>query len=236
MGGADDSKTKSEPPQWWEDAAKKALATGEKVARKGYVPYMGPDVAAFDPQMIDAMQQANDWSAAFMTPGQAPADASASIMPVTDYGNGLRGYSSYGGFQDSIAALREAYPGLANYLDSFFINPTTGRFPGGGAGGFGGDPVTPPPVTPPPTSPPPTSPPGGDGGGGGGGPPPPGQRVPGMRGRTPNGGMWKIDAKGRLITYSPNAFKGIATSYGGDGGKGNFRSREGYAGGNPTRL
>jgi len=234
MGGADDSKTTSKPPQWWEDAAKKALATGEKVARKGYVPYIGPDVAAFDPQMVNAMQQANDWSAAFMTPGQAPVDASASIMPATDYGNGLKGYSSFGGFEDSIAALRETYPGLANYLDSFFINPTTGRFPGGGAGGFGGDPVT-PPVTPP-TSPPPTPPPSGGGGGGGGGPgsspPPPGQRVPGMRGRLPNGGRWKIDAKGRLVTFAPTG-SGPQTQ---DGGKGNYRSREGYAGGNPVRL
>jgi len=46
----------------------------------------------------------------------------------------------------------------------------------------------------------------------GGGPPPPGQRVPGMRGRLPNGGTWKIDAKGRLITYAP------ARQQGGQGG------------------
>lgn len=230
-GGGDETKVKA--PEWWTDAAKKALAAGEKVAKIGYVPYMGPDVAAFSPQQVDAMQQAADWSAAFMTPGQAAIDVESTLMPATDYGGGLRGYSSFGGFQDSIAALRDTYPGIYKYISSFFIDPVTGKFPGTGDPGIpGGDPNPPPPTNPPPTTPPPP-PTGGDGGGGpGGGPPPPGERVPGMRGRMPNGDIWKINQKGQLVIIDATPRPGP----GGEGGLGNFRSREGYAGGNPVRL
>jgi hypothetical protein len=175
MGGGGD-ETKNKPPQWWTDAAKKALAQGEKVAKIGYVPYMGPDVAAFAPQQIDAMQQAADWSAAFNTPGTAAPRVADSIMPPTDFGNGLKGYSSYPGFASTVSALREAYPAIADYIDSFFINPTTGRFPGGGSGSLGD--------TFPPG-------PGGDqgqpGGGTPGGPGPTGPGGPGPTGPGPTG-------------------------------------------------
>ena len=214
--GSESDKTTTKSPAWYEDAAKKALAQGEKTAKIGYVPYSGPDVAAFSPQIVDAMQQSADWSAAFNTPGQAAPNIASQIMPATDFGGGLKGYSSFGGFEDSVAALRSKFPGLASYLDSFFVNPTTGKYPGSPAGGIGGDPVTPPPVTPPPVTPPPGG--GGGGGGGTGGPPPPGQRVPGMRGRLPNGGTWKINAKGQLVTYAPTGNLG----FGGEGGKGNY--------------
>lgn len=151
MGSSAGDSTTSKPPQWWTDAAKKALAQGEKVAKIGYVPYMGPDVAAFAPQQIAGIQDAANWAAAFNTPGQAAPDVSASIMPPTDYGNGLKGYGSYDGYKAAIDKLKTTYPGLANYLNSFFINPVTGTSgtntppgdpgnPGGGGtgGGTGG--------------------------------------------------------------------------------------------------
>jgi hypothetical protein len=149
MGGSAGDETKSKPPQWWTDAAKEALAQGRKVAKIGYIPYMGPDGAAFAPQQVDAFQDAANWSAAFNTPGQSAMDVGATLMPATDFGNGLRGYSSYGGYMDAIGQLRETYPALANYIDSFFISrgtpgttpppdPGTGGGPGGGPGPGGG--------------------------------------------------------------------------------------------------
>jgi len=208
--GSESDKTTTKSPAWYEDAAKKALAQGEKTAKIGYVPYSGPDVAAFSPQMVDAMQQSADWSAAFNTPGQAAPDVASQIMPATDFGGGLKGYSSFGGFEDSVAALRSKYPGLASYLDSFFVNPTTGKYPGSPAGGLGGD------SAPPPTSPPPVTPP--SGGGGSGGPPPVGSRTPGQTGRMPNGNIWKVNSKGQLVIIDMNP----RPRYSGDGGKGNF--------------
>lgn len=126
MGGSTESKTKNEPPAWWSKAAQEALAQAEKASKIGYVPYMGPDVAALNPQMIQGMQQAADWSAAFDTPGVAAPSVAASIPAPTDFGGGIQGYSSYPMFQDALAAFEKAYPGQAAYIRSFFVNPQTG--------------------------------------------------------------------------------------------------------------
>jgi len=215
------TKETTKPPAWFTDAAKTALAEGQKVARIGYVPYTGPDVAAFSPQQVDAMQQAADWSAAFMTPGQAAPRVSASLMPSTDFGGGLKGYSSGPEFIDQIAKLRDTYPGLYKYISSFFIDPVTGKYPGTGTPGIpGGDPNAPPPVTPPPVTPPPVTPP--PAGGGGGGPPPIEDRVPGMQGILPNGNRWSINANGKVVVHvNPN----VAIKPGAGGGLGNFAAR-----------
>ena len=48
----------------------------------------------------------------------------------------------------------------------------------------------------------------------------------------PNGDLWKINQKGQLVIIDMSP-RNLGFS---DGGKGNFRLREGYAGGNPVRL
>jgi hypothetical protein len=130
LGASEKQKQVSTPPAWWEGAAKDAIAWGKDTAKIGYVPYMGPEIAAFNPQMIDAMQQSADWSAAFNTPGQSAPQVSASLMPATDYGNGMMGYSSYPGYLEQIGQLEQTYPGIAGLIKSFFIDPVTGQMPG----------------------------------------------------------------------------------------------------------
>jgi hypothetical protein len=147
MGG---KPSKTELPEWYSDYAQQALAQADKIAQIGYVPYQGPDVAAFNPQQIAGMQGANDWAAAFGGPGAKSADVSASLMKPTNFGNGLSGYSSFGGYQDALAQLKKLYPGQFDYMNSFHINPVTGAAatglppPGPGTGG------NPQPVIPPP--------------------------------------------------------------------------------------
>jgi len=154
MGGESvTGSTKTKPPQWWTDAAKYAVGQGKKTAEIGYVPYIGPDIAAFNPQQLDAMQQSQNWSSAFNNPGGAVPQVADSIMPPTDFGNGLKGYSSFPGYQQALGNLAEQYPGLYNYINSFFPHtnqpgaPGTGGGPGpgpgpgtggGGGGGSGG--------------------------------------------------------------------------------------------------
>ena len=113
MGGSagDTSKSTTKLPEWFESAAKKALGVGERVAQIGYVPYYGPDVAAFAPQAVRGMQGIEDWNAAFNTPGQAGADIASELMPATDFGNGLMGYSSGPGYDSAVASLRQKFPG-----------------------------------------------------------------------------------------------------------------------------
>jgi len=125
--GSSDSSTTVELPAWMEDAYQKSLAMSEEKAKMGYVPYIGPDVAAIPEQSQDAMQSMADTSALFgMSPNR---DIRASLPVPTDYGNGVKGYSSFPMFEQAQNALSTKYPGLDKYLKSFFIDPKTGAMP-----------------------------------------------------------------------------------------------------------
>lgn len=132
------AETTTKLPAWYEDAAKEIIALGKKRAALGYVPYMGPDVAAMDPNTMAGIQGFDAMSAAFGMPGGGAA--SASYMPQAQtFAGGVKGYSSFPAFEEAQNALKAKYPGIYNYLQSFSINPQTGAAPG----------TAPPPVTPP---------------------------------------------------------------------------------------
>jgi hypothetical protein len=91
----------------------------------GYVPYMGPDVAAFTQPQVNSMQQSSDIANMF---GMGPeTDIASQLPPAQDYAGGIRGYSSFPLYEQSQEALGAKYPGLKSYLDSFFIDPVTGK-------------------------------------------------------------------------------------------------------------
>jgi hypothetical protein len=68
------------------------------------------------------------------------------LPKAQDFGNGMQGYSSYGGYMDQLSNLKEKYPGMFRMIQAQAINPVTGRqgnFPpsapgSGGTGGGGG--------------------------------------------------------------------------------------------------
>lgn len=140
-------------PRFLEEGFKEGLQRGRNVAELGYMPYMGPDVAAFTPAQTSAMQNTFDASRAFGM--SAPTDAMAGMPQAQTFAGGIQGYSSYPTFQESLAKLRESRPGQMAAYDAMFINPQTGARPqmpmGGGqptastSGGMGdtmmGDPM-----------------------------------------------------------------------------------------------
>jgi hypothetical protein len=145
-----ESKSSSQLPEWYVPYAKESLKRGQQIANQGYTPYMGADVAAFNPQQISGMQGAADWNAAFNTPGQAAPSVAASLPQAQNFGNGMQGYSSYGGYMDQLENLKKKYPGMFRMIQAQAINPVTGQqggFPpsapkdpyGGGGSGGGSD-------------------------------------------------------------------------------------------------
>lgn len=155
MGSMSSSKSKTELPEWYSDYAKKNLALGEAVSQQGYTPWMGADVAAFTPQQVEGMQEAQDWSSAFMTPGQAAPRVADQIPQAQEFAGGVQGYSSYPMYQEQLANLAKSFPGLSDYIKQFSIDPKTGQVPTGGIwdklkGMPSGDraPVAPKPRTP----------------------------------------------------------------------------------------
>lgn len=131
-GGSQETTTKMELPKWMEPYAKDALAQGTRVAEMGYVPYMGPDLAAFAPQQMAGMQQSADLASAFGM--AAPQNVAASLPKPQTYAGGVQGYSSFPMYEGAQSELAKKYPGLAEYLSKFTIDPQSGQMPTGGFG------------------------------------------------------------------------------------------------------
>ena len=89
-GGKGGSTTSTvEVPQYIEDAARRNLERADLISKIGYVPYFGPDVAAFTPQQEAAFAGTQQLAGAFGTPTAANIGVGA---PQT-FAGGVRGTS-----------------------------------------------------------------------------------------------------------------------------------------------
>jgi hypothetical protein len=132
-GGKGGSQTSQvEIPAYLENASKKSLNRAEATQNIGYMPYMGPDVAAFTQPQQQAMQSNIDAAAAFglVDPG---LDAMAGMPQAQDF-NGVQGYSSYPLFEMAVDDLKASRPGQVEAYDDLYVDPTTGT--GGHNNGF----------------------------------------------------------------------------------------------------
>jgi hypothetical protein len=101
--------TKTEIPVWAEEATKRNLARAEDVQRIGYMPYYGPDVAAFG----------------LASPGQ---NAMAGMPRATNY-NGIQGYSSGGLYEQAVAEFERNKPGYAREYNDLFAKNSSSNVP-----------------------------------------------------------------------------------------------------------
>ena len=139
-GGSSTSQVKI--PQYIEDASKANLARADEIAKIGYVPYYGPDVAAFTPMQQSAFQNTSDAASAFGLAAPTSASGTMGGMPApTQFAGGVQGYSSAPMYEQSLAEFYARRPAQYDALMAPFIDPVTGGQPGAP---FGGQPV---PVT-----------------------------------------------------------------------------------------
>jgi len=124
-GKGGSQSTQVEIPKYLEDASKENIAMGKEVAKIGYTPYYGPDVAAFTPAQEAARANVGSMASAFGMQGPT------SGMPeATDFGGGIRGYSSGSLYDQAVAELARRRPGQAAAINQMFINPQTGGYAG----------------------------------------------------------------------------------------------------------
>lgn len=147
------SRTSVQIPQWIQDPMQRGISRAEDMSRMGYQPYYGPEVAAFSPMQIAAMQSSADAASAF---GLAPQmDVSAGIPTPTEYVGGVRGYGSGDIFEQSLNEFNKRQPAQAAIYNDLFAGPDVGRIDygdnggndrpvmsGGGGEGGGMDPLT----------------------------------------------------------------------------------------------
>ena len=121
-GGKGGGQTqKVEIPKWIEEPATRNLARAEAAQKIGYQPYYGPDVAAFNPTQLAAMQSNIGAAEAFglLQPGQMTA---AQGMPApTTFAGGQMGYSSTPVFEQAVAELEARNPAQAQAYNRLFV-------------------------------------------------------------------------------------------------------------------
>lgn len=129
-GGKGGSTTSSvQIPEYIEKAAQRNLNKAERISQLGYVPYYGPDVAAFTPMQQAAFQNTADTASAFgMTAPTSQQDIMGGMPAPTQYAGGIQGYSSAPLYQQSVDELARQRPAQKSYIDSFFIDPYTGQY------------------------------------------------------------------------------------------------------------
>jgi hypothetical protein len=135
--------TETTIPDWIKNPAINNLQRAEDLQRIEYMPYRGPEVAAFDPNQVSAFQNNADAARAFGF--NAPTDAMAGMPEATTYAGGMRGYDSMSLYNQALEDVKNFQPGAWNQYQSLFgqnVPTTSNPYPvgnpsGGGAGGTG---------------------------------------------------------------------------------------------------
>lgn len=127
-GGKGGSQSSSvQLPGFINDAAERAVARGEQAGSIGFVPFSGPDVAAFSPSQEAAFAGTNQAASAF----GLPTSQGTGLPEAQEFAGGLRGFSSKPLLDEAIATLGAERPGQLAAIQSGFIDPVTGA-PGQG--------------------------------------------------------------------------------------------------------
>ena len=129
MSGGKGGSTSSsvEIPEYIEKAAQRNLNKAERISQLGYVPYYGPDVAAFTPMQQASFQNTANVANAFgMGTPTSQSDIMGGMPTPTQYAGGVSGYSSAPIYEQSLNQLAMQRPAQKSYMDSFFINPYSG--------------------------------------------------------------------------------------------------------------
>lgn len=126
-GGKGGSTTSSvQIPAWAEQAAQRNIQRADQLSQIGYVPYYGPDVAAFSPMQQASFASTNTAAQAFGLPS---ATSSLTGMPAPQNFGGIQAYSSAPLYEQSLQQLQARRPGQYAAMTAPFINPFTGAQP-----------------------------------------------------------------------------------------------------------
>jgi hypothetical protein len=156
-GGKGGKKTEETTiPEWLRGPAARNLQRAEAVQQIEYMPYYGPDVAAFTPAQNAAFQGNIGAAEAFGLLAPNTLTATSGMPTPTDW-DGFTGYSSQPIYESALAELNAKQPGAVAQYNALFGNATPAINWGGGGGGSrfrgGASPGSPPSSTPQITGP-----------------------------------------------------------------------------------
>jgi len=127
-GGKGGSKSQTSTvtiPEWIKQPALRNIGRAETAQKIGYMPYYGPDVAAFNPTQNAAFSANIGAAEAF---GLLPVGSLTAMQDMapepTTYEGGIQGYSSGDLFDQAVAELEARRPGQVAQYNKLFVNPT----------------------------------------------------------------------------------------------------------------
>lgn len=136
-GGKGGSQTTQvEIPKYLEDPIKQNIAQAQEIAKIGYVPQYGPDVAGFSPMQQAAFANTNQAAQAFGMQGvggQGGGVDPYTGMPAMQ--SGQLGYSSGDLFEAQLGELERRRPAQKAAIDAQFLDPYQGASSSGKGGG-----------------------------------------------------------------------------------------------------
>jgi hypothetical protein len=118
--------TTAEIPEWAKEPTIRNLERAEDVQQIGYQPYMGADLAAFNPTQMNAMQNTLDAASAFGM--SAPATPMQGMPEAQTFAGGIQGYSAYPLFEQAQRELAAQNPVQQQAYDDLFVEPVTNNF------------------------------------------------------------------------------------------------------------
>ena len=122
--------TTSSIPAWVQAPAERNIDRAELAQKIGYMPYYGPDIAAFNPTQQAAFNSNIGAAEAFGMVPQGSLTAMQGMAPeATTYAGGLQAYSSGNLFDQALAELESRRPGQFAQYNKMFVNPFTGTQP-----------------------------------------------------------------------------------------------------------
>ena len=135
-GGKGGSKTQETTiPDWIRGPAERNLQRAEAVQQIPYMPYYGPDVAAFTPAQNAAFQGNIGAAEAFGLLAPGTLTPTSGMPEPTEYAGGFTGYSSQPMYEQALAELKAKQPGAVAQYDALFGNAVPANNFGGGGGG-----------------------------------------------------------------------------------------------------
>ena len=143
-GGKSGSETtETTLPDWLQQPVQRNLQRAEDLQRLPFMPYRGPEVAAFNPNQVSAFQNNADAARAFGF--NAPVDAMGGMPEASKYADGSFGYDSNSLYDQALLDSQAYDPAAFNKYQSFFDtsvgakpNPVPNGIASLGGGGGGG--------------------------------------------------------------------------------------------------
>ena len=134
-GGKGGKKTEATTiPEWLRGPAERNLQRAEAVQQIEYMPYYGPDVAAFTPAQNAAFDANIGAGEAFGLLAPNTLTATSGMPTPTEYAGGFSGYSSQPLYEQALAELKANQPGAVAQYDALFGNQVPAINWGGGGG------------------------------------------------------------------------------------------------------